>query len=251
MSFKPPNPKPKGVGPASSFETTSWSLVRRAAARSCAEGEKALAALCLQYWSPVYLYIRRRGFSADEAADLTQGFFARLMEKGTLRAADPEKGRFRTFLLVACRNFLTNEHDRMSARKRGGGIPSLSLNFKDAEDRYHAEPSHGLTAERLFERQWALEMISRSLQQLEDECKSAGRGPLFDALKPGLSGLGESVPASTAAASLGMSEAAVRKASQRLRQRFGQILRTRIADTLDGPEDLEDEIRALFLALAP
>ncbi|WP_206352126.1 RNA polymerase sigma factor [Tautonia rosea] len=250
MSSNPPETEPRGVAKVTSFETTSWSLVRLAANRSSTEGEEALAKLCRQYWYPVYAFIRRRGFGEDEAADLTQGFFARLLEKDTLRAADPEKGRFRTFLLVSCRNFLANEHDRKMAMKRGGGVLPLSLDLKDAEDRYRAEPSHDLTAERLFERRWALELISRSLQQLEEECKAAGRGPLFDALKPGLSGVDESVPASIVAASLGMTEAAVRKASQRLRQRFGQILRARIADTLHRPEDLEDEIRALFLALA-
>ena len=249
MSFHPRNRNPKEIALVPSFQTTSWSMVRLASDRSRDEGREALAAFCRQYWYPVYAFIRRRGFSEEEAADLTQGFFTRLLEKETLQAADPERGRFRTFLLTSCRNFLANEHDRVTAVKRGGGVPSLSLDLENAEGRYASEPSHDLTAEKLFERRWALEMIARSIQQLRDEYGASGRAALFEALKPGLVGADAARPATSAAASLGMTEAALRKAAQRLRQRFGRILRDRIAETLHDPNDLEDEVRALFLTL--
>ena len=138
------------------FETTSWNLVLAAADRTTPQADEALASLCTAYWYPLYVFIRRRGHDPDRAADLTQGFFTRLLEKEYLRSVDPSKGRFRAFLLAACKHFLANEHDRETARKRGGGRCPISIDRRDAEGRYLAEPAHDLTPERLFERRWAL-----------------------------------------------------------------------------------------------
>ena len=143
------------------FQTTHWSLVLAARDRATPEAEGALADLCAAYWYPLYAFVRRKGHDPEHAADLTQEFFARLLEKDYLRSVDRSKGRFRSFLLAACTHFLANERDRATARKRGGGRPPVSIDVRDAEGRYLAEPAHGLTAERLFERRWALTLLER------------------------------------------------------------------------------------------
>jgi RNA polymerase sigma factor (sigma-70 family) len=232
------------------FETTCWSLVLAAANRATPQSEQALASLCASYWYPLYAFMRRRGHDPDGAVDLTQGFFARLIEKEFLGSVDPSKGRFRAFLLTACKNFLANEHDRESAQKRGGGRCPVSIDLRDAEGRYLAEPAHHLTPERLFERRWALTILDQSLDQLGRELRQAGKGPLYEKLKPSLTGAEGSLPYAEVGETLGMTEAAVKKAAQRLRQRYREILRERIAGTIVEPGEVDEEIRGLFAILS-
>jgi RNA polymerase sigma-70 factor (ECF subfamily) len=175
------DPRPDPPRPAAErFETTHWSLVLTARDRAAPDARGALAARCAAYWYPLYAFVRRKGHDPDEAADLTQGFFARLLEKDYLRSVDRDRGRFRSFLLAACTHFLANERDRASARKRGGGRSPASIDVRDAEGRYLAEPAHGLTAERLYERRWALTLLDGVLEQLGGEFHRDGKGALYD-----------------------------------------------------------------------
>ncbi|HEY1377696.1 MAG TPA: sigma-70 family RNA polymerase sigma factor [Gemmataceae bacterium] len=227
------------------FATTRWSLV--AAAKDPA-ARQALADLCGLYWYPVYAFVRRRGYSADDAGDLTQEFFARLIEKAGVAGADPAKGRFRSYLLGACRHFLANERDRAAAQKRGGGRPVGSLDLADAERRYAAEPADGRTPEQVFERRWALTLLDGVLAGLRAEYAAAGQDVLFDRLKSSLTG--DAGPYVELAAELGLTEGAVKVAAHRLRRRYRDRLRAAIAETVATPEDIEAEIRDLFAALS-
>ena len=229
------------------FASTRWSLVLAAGRGSAPGARDALGALCEAYWYPVYAYVRRRGHPADDAADLTQAFFARLLEKGDLRAANPERGRFRAFLLASVGHFLSNERDRALAQKRGGGAAVISLDGEAAERRYALEPSHDLTPERVYERRWALELLGRALARLRAGEERSGRGGRFEALKGHLTGEGGSY-AETAVA-IGTSESAVKVAVHRLRRRYRELVRAEIAETLDDPSRVDDELGALFAAL--
>ena len=160
-----------------------WSLIAAARDRDTPEAQQALSHLCESYWYPLYAYIRRRGHGADEAADLTQGFFARLLERDFFGTADPAKGRFRAFLLASCKNFLANEHDRAGAEKRGGGRSILTIPVENAEGRYCLEPSHDLTAEKLFERRWAVALLDHALARLRKEFADKGKEAQFDHLR--------------------------------------------------------------------
>jgi RNA polymerase sigma-70 factor (ECF subfamily) len=213
------------------------------------QAKAALTALCRAYWYPLYAYIRHQGYPADRAEDLTQEFFARLLEKDALAAVEQEKGRFRSFLLAACRHFLANQHDHDQALKRGGGRQALSIDFRDADGRYAHEPAHGETPERLFERRWALALLDQVLARLRGEYEAAGKGRLFECLKGRLTG--DASSHAWAAADLGLSEGAVKVAVHRLRKRYRELLREEIAQTLDDPGQVEEEIRALFAALGP
>ena len=229
------------------FRTTRWSLI--AAARSVAEpkARQALAELCELYWYPVYAYIRRTGHNADITQDLTQEFFTRLLERRSIAGADRDRGRFRNYLLGAVRHFLANERDRAAAAKRGGGRPLLSIDFPDAERQYAVEPIDGRTAEQIFERRWAMMLLARTLTDVRDEYVRAGNEELFDLLSGSLTG--ESQGYSTVADDLNMTEAAVKVAAHRLRRRYRDRLRALIADTVETPEEVDDEIRALFASL--
>jgi DNA-directed RNA polymerase specialized sigma24 family protein len=226
------------------FHTTRWSLV--AAVRDPAEptARQALAELCATYWYPVYAFIRCSGHDADAAQDSTQGFFTQLLEKGGLSGADQAKGKFRSYLLGACRHYLANEHYRATAAKRGGGQTTLSLDFPDAERRYLVEPIDVRTPDQLFERRWALTLLDRTLRELRDEYVASGNDTLFDRLKDSLTGEGASHAA--VAGELGMTEGAVKVAAHRLRKRYRERLREAVADTAD---DVDEEIRDLFQAL--
>jgi RNA polymerase sigma factor (sigma-70 family) len=232
------------------FGTTHWSLVLAARDRDAPQAGEALAMLCAAYWYPLYAFVRRRGHNPDRAADLTQDFFTRLLEKDYLQSVDPSKGRFRTFLLAACKHFLANEHDREVAQKRGGGRSPVSIDRRDAEGRYLAEPAHDLTPERLFERRWALTLLDQVLEQLGREFHLDGKGALYDRMKIILTGAEGATSYTRIGADLGMTEAAVKKAAQRLRQRYREILRGRIAETIADPGQVDDEIRTLFAILA-
>ena len=247
--MSPPG-RSRGLGPSGwrSFATTHWSVVLAAAHDSRPEAAASLATLCETYWYPLYYYIRRRGYRAEEAQDLTQAFFATLLEKGSLKVADPDRGRFRSFLLASLNHFLANEWDRARARKRGYGR-TLSLDVEDAESRYALEPADHLTAERLFERRWALTLLDLVVAQLRQECAREGKERLFDRLKAFLGGAAAGAPYSQAAADLGMTEAAVKMAVHRLRRKYRRLLRAEIAQTVSSPEQVDDEIRHLFDAL--
>jgi RNA polymerase sigma factor (sigma-70 family) len=240
--------EPSAPGPRS-FETTRWSLVVSAGQIGTPESKEALATLCSLYWYPIYLFVRRRGYNADEAVDLTQGFFTRLLEKNDLATADRSRGRFRSWLLGCLKHFLANEWDRSHALKRGGGKSVLSIDAEDAEGRYLREPSHDMTPERIYDRRWALTMLDQTLDTLKEECKRNGKTKLFEALKPSLAGEGRDEGYAQIGSQLGMSEGAVKVAAHRLRARYRDILRIRIGETVDTEQAVDEEIKDLFEAL--
>ena len=231
------------------FPSTHWSRVLAAGDPEAPLARKALSELCQAYWFPLYAYFRRRVQDPDRAQELTQDLFVRLLEKGALAAADPARGRFRSFLRAVCADFLANRRDWERATKRGGGRTTFSLDLAEAEDRYGREPAHELTAERIFDRTWALTLLQRVLDQLRREFESAGQGANFAELGAVLTDADSVVPYKTIAARLNMSEGAVRVAVHRLRRRYGALLRAEIAATVGDPAEVEDEIRALFAAL--
>jgi RNA polymerase sigma-70 factor (ECF subfamily) len=232
-----------------SFATTHWSLVLAAARDTRPDARAALATLCETYWYPLYYYVRRRGYRAEDAMDLTQEFFATLLAKESLRVAEPERGRFRSFLLASLNNFLANEWDRASARKRGGGRKTFSLNIEGAEGRYALEPAIDRPPESLFEQRWALTLLERVLADLRRVCARDGKERLFDRLKGFLSSEASGTSCRQVAAELGMTEGAVKMAVHRLRRQYRRLLRTHIAQTVASPEEIDDEIRHLFTAL--
>lgn len=231
------------------FATTRWSVVLSAKDPGEPLARESLAQLCADYWQPVYWYVRRSGFATDLAEDQTQDFFARLLEKNLLAGVEPHKGKFRTFLLACLRNFLANERDRASAKRRGGGRLPLSLDFARAEQAYSLEPHHVLTPEKLFERRWAIALLDGVLQQLRREYESSDRGPLFEKLGPFLTADGVESSYVQAAESLSMTPGAVKVAIHRLRRRYRELLREEIGRTVDDPSEVDDEIRGLFAAL--
>jgi RNA polymerase sigma-70 factor (ECF subfamily) len=224
-----------------SFQTTRWSLVQRANGDIDDEALQALAALCDSYWYPVYAYIRRSGHGAHDAEDLTQGFFTRLLEKGTLAHADPAKGRLRTFLLTCVRNYLHNEHERASAQRRGAHLLT-SFDAGWAEERFASEPADDLTPDRLYQRRWALTLLEFTLQVLEQEYSADGKRELFAALRPCLGFTKEKTPNyADLATRLGCTESTVKSHVFRLRQRWREILFQQVSVTLDDPTS--DEIK--------
>ncbi len=233
------------------FATTRWSLIVAARDRNAPEAGAALEELCRVYWYPVYAHIRHRGWSHDQAQDLTQEFFTRLLEKDFLASVDQGRVRFRSFLLAACQHFLSNERDRARAQKRGGGRQLLSLDFADADGRYHREPALIETPERLFERRWAIALLDCVLDRFQGEYEAAGKGRLFQTLKVHLTGENASTSHAQEAAELEMSEGAVKVAIHRLRRRYRELLRQEIAQTVESADQIEDEIQALFRAVGP
>lgn len=227
------------------FATTRWSLV--AAAGKDARG--ALADLVAVYWYPLYAFARRRGADPDRAADLVQGFFAALIEKQFLLAADPARGRFRTFLLTAFQRHAAKEHARATAKKRGGGRRRLSLDLEAGEARYRLEPADTTTPERLYERRWALALLEKVLGDLEADYGRAGKTDLFCELRPFLVAGTPEATREAAALRLGLAPAAFRVALHRLRRRYRRRLEAEVLETLARPEDLADEIRCLMEAV--
>ena len=247
----PPAPPPGG---GRHFATTRWTLVTAAGRPGTAEARSALADLCRLYWYPVYAFVRRRGNSADDALDLTQGFFTRLIDKNDLADADRTRGRFRGWLLAAVKHYLANEWDKATAQKRGGGraVFSFDIDPDDAEGRYRREPAHAATPERIFDRRWALTMLEGALSALEAESAAEGKAELFGALKPTLTADGRDANDESyrdLAGRLGTTEGALKVAAHRLRRRYREILRGQIAETVERPEDVDEEIRDLFAAL--
>ncbi len=214
------------------------------------EARAALAALCARYWYPLYAFIRRKGYDAASAEDLVQGFLAALLEKESLASVNRAKGRFRSFLVAACGHFLANRRDHDRALKRGRGRVFVPIDSLQAEDRYLHEPTHDLTAERLFERRWATTLLDHVLERLGAEMSAAGKGGTFEMLRPALLGSADRVPYARIAAALGCSESAARLTSHRLRARYRTLLRQEVARTLADPDAVNDEIRNLFAAFA-
>jgi RNA polymerase sigma-70 factor (ECF subfamily) len=234
------------VLPPEYFATTHWTVVLAAQRSNSTRAHAALSSLCQAYWYPLYAFVRRRGFDADEAQDLTQEFFARLLEKNYLQTADRQRGRFRTFLLAALSHFLDNHWDRKHRVKRGGRLVFVSFEELQAEQRYALEPSSDLTPEKLFDRRWALTVLEGVHQRLRKEYVVAGKAQEFQALQVCLSGEKGRASYAELGEPLGMSEGAVKVAVHRLRRRFGELLRAEIAQTVARPEEVDEEIRHLF-----
>ena len=232
---------------SSRFPTTRWTTVIAAGGRQQKESRSALVSLCENYWYPLYAYLRRRGYPADEAQDLTQEFFIRVLEGRYLDRADPEKGRFRSFLLVSLKFFVADEEDRLRARKRGGGMIE-SLELSSGEERYQREPAHGETPQRIFERRWALSMLERVVERLRTEFILHGRPEHFDRLKVFLLGQSDA-PYSALAREMNTSEGALKVAIHRLRKRYRELFRQEIADTVADPSEVESELRFLAAVL--
>lgn len=232
------------------FPTTHWTLVLDARTASSRQSRESLAILCETYWYPLYAYVRRRGYQEQDAEDLTQEFFARLLERHDLNSVDRSKGRFRSFLLATMKHFLANEWDRAHAQKRGGGQTTLSLDVQEAESRYIVEPADESTPESLFERSWALTLLDQVLNRLREELAAAGKLNQFNELKVCLTGDQSDVGYATPAKKLGMSEGAIKVTVHRMRARYRDLLREEIAHTVAGPEEIEDELRDLLRALS-
>jgi len=231
----------------SQFPTTRWTLVLAAGDPQRKEAQSALVSLCESYWYPLYAYLRRRGYAADRAQDLTQEFFVRLLEGRYLDRADPEKGRFRSFLLTSLKFFVADEEDRDRAQKRGGGA-IVPLEFSSGEERYQREPAHGETPERIFERRWALSVIDRVVEKLRDEFAQHGRPEHFERLKVFLLGSSDT-PYAALAREMNTSEGALKVAIHRLRKRYRELFRQEISDTVADPAEVEPELRYLVAVL--
>ena len=210
----------------------------------------ALARLCQTYWHPLYAYVRRVGHSPHDAQDLTQEFFARLLEKNFLADADESRGRFRSFLLASLKHFLANEWHKAQAQKRGGGQIPISIDVSAAETSCHFEPADTTTADKIYERHWALTLLDQVLRRLREDYVRDGKQNLFEQLKPTLTEASRSVAYAEIARRLDTTEGAVKVAVHRLRQRYREILRAEIAETVACPGEVEDELRNLFAALA-
>jgi RNA polymerase sigma factor (sigma-70 family) len=232
---------------SSQFPTTRWTLVIAAGDPRGKEARSALASLCENYWYPLYAYLRRRAYPADQAQDLTQEFFMRVLEGRYLDRADPEKGRFRSFLLTSLKFFVADEEDRNRALKRGGGAV-LPLEFSSGEERYQHEPGHDETPERIFERRWALTLIDRVVEKLRDEFVEHGHAEHFDRLKVFLLGQSDA-PYAALAGEMNTSEGALKVAIHRLRKRYRELFRQEIADTVADPAEVESELRYLASVL--
>ena len=232
-----------------SFNTTRWSLVLAAGHKSSPAADAALAELYERYWFPVYAYVRRRVGDVHQAEDLTQEFLCRLNEKNFWAAADPARGRFRSFLLTAVKNFLASEWRREAAAKRGGGARAVSLDFESGESRLSRHPADTNTPEAEFDRRWAVALLEHVLARLESDFAAEGKAEQFQVLKPLLAGRSSETPIAEAAAKLNMTEGAAKTAAHRLRRRYRELLREEIAQTVASPEEVDDEIRSLFEAL--
>jgi len=240
------------IGPAAAgqqggvaFTTTHWSVVLTAQGESPA-AEEALEKLCRMYWRPIYSFVRRQGVAPEEAEDLTQGFFAQLLERGSLSAVRKEKGRLRSYLLGALKYFLADEQRRAMAIKRGKGQRLIPLEELRSENRVEMEPADPVTAEMIYERRWALTVLEQVLDRLKNEYRTAGNAALFDSLKQLLPDEPGSPSQAEIAAHLGMTENALRQAFYRFRQRYQSLLREEIAHTVAPPGDIEDELRHLI-----
>ena len=232
------------------FSTTHWSVVLAAGQEDSALALAALETLCRTYWYPLYAYVRRRGYGEYDAQDLTQGFFEDLLARKAFAAVVPGRGKFRSFLLASLNHYLAGQHARQQAQKRGGGQSHFSLDALEAERRYQIEPVDGETPEKLFERRWAIAVIDRAMARLEQEFASAGQSLRFEQLRGLVVEGAERQSYAEVAARLGMSEAAARRAVQRLRRSFRRAIREEIAQTVPTSSEIEEELRHLWSALS-
>ena len=231
------------------FATTHWSVVLAAGRPKSASYRQALETLCQTYWFPLYAYLRRHGCNSHQAQDYTQAFFTALLDIGGLGLADPRRGKFRSFLLASLKHFLSNERAHARAKKRGGNRKVLSLDFQNAESQYALEPRDELSPEKLFERSWALTVLDRTIARLQAEAIGTNKQKSFEHLKSYLTADKDSVPYSKAAQELDTTEGAVRVAVHRLRKRYRELLRDEIAQTVTSDDQIDEEIRDLFVAL--
>ena len=235
---------------SSEFRTRSWSLILAPASNPTANSRRALATLCQTYWNPVYAFIRRNGHDPDATQDLTQEFFARLIEKNYLDDADRKRGRFRSFLLVSVKHFLANEWDRSRALKRGGGRLHVSIDAVEAERWYAPSAAGDITPERLFERRWALSLLERVMRRLRADYAEAGKAPQFQTLETFLSEESDEKNYEELAARTGLSVGALRMSVLRMRRKYRALLRAEIAETVETPEEIDEEIRFLLSTLS-
>lgn len=233
------------------FVTTQWSQVLAARDGADTEARQALSALCEAYWYPLYAFVRRQGYSAEKSRDLTQSYFAYLLDREILGQVDPAAGRFRSFLLATLKNFLSHEREKASALKRGGGAQTVSMDAVEAEDRYHFEPGDDLTPEQIFERRWALTVVERSLERLQQETSQSAQPGLFHHLKGSLTGERPRTPYRDVATKLGMTEGAVRGTVYRMRRRLGRFLREEIGQTVADPDEIDAEVKHLLMVIGP
>lgn len=241
-----PNPWPLPNHEARSFCTTHWSVVLLAAEAESPDAVKALEHLCRNYWYPLYAHVRRRGHAAEDAQDLTQEFFARILEKKYLKLADPTRGRFRTFLLTSLNHFLINEWRKDQRIKRGANHCVLALDEQAAESRYLAEPVDGLTPDKLYDKRWAVALVEKVLSRLGEEYAAVGKIALFDSLKPQLLGDAAGEGYVMLAQRLGATEGALRVTALRLRERYRELLRAEVSHTVATPEEVDEELRHLI-----
>jgi RNA polymerase sigma-70 factor (ECF subfamily) len=232
------------------FATTHWSVVLAARQPGSPQAAEALEKLCRAYWYPLYAFVRRQGYEASEAQDLTQEFFSRLLAHNALATVDPARGRFRSFLLASLKNLLANEWKRGQRQKRGSGAACFSLDAIEAEERYKLEPVEGATPETIYERRWAEALLERVLARLRDECDASGRTARFETLKVFLIEEKGAKRLADAAKQLGLSIVAVKGVVHRLRQRYREIFQGEVAHTVSKPEEVEEEIRYLLRALS-
>ena len=231
------------------FRTTHWSEVLAAGEAASARAHEALGKLCQTYWFPLYAFVRRSGHDKQDAQDLTQEFLARLIAREGLAAVRPTKGRFRSFLLVSLKNFLADDRDRAQAQKRGGGRPMVSLDDSSAETLYQLEAKNELAPDRIFERRWACALLENVMTRLAEEQAAAGKGDLFNSLRPFLAGEADGLAYADVARSLNLSEEAARMTVSRLRRRYRQLLRREVANTVADPAEIDAELRDLLTAV--
>lgn len=239
-------PLSSAISRPAAFHTTRWTVVLAAQGKSSGDAIQSLEALSKQYWPPLYAYVRHRGYTEHDAQDLTQAYFARLLEKDWLAAAERERGRFRSFLLMTMKRFLANEWDRSHAQKRGGAVNTISL---DAAEQISIPDSKSMTAEELYERRWAFTLLESVMHFLREEYEAAGRSAEYERLKTCLTAERGGIDYESLAAALGIQPATARSRVHRLRKRFREVFRDEVAGTVADPADVEDEMRAVVAAL--
>jgi RNA polymerase sigma-70 factor (ECF subfamily) len=237
-------------GQATWFTTTHWSIVLNAQDTASPLAATALEKLCRAYWYPLYVYVRRQGEDEESAKDLTQGFFTRLIEKHYLAQAQRERGKFRSFLLAALKHFLADERDKARAQKRGGAQTFVSLDDSTGEQRYRLEPVDAMDAEKLFERRWALTLLGQARARLKEEYLESGKSSLYERLKVLEAGDKNAPPYAEVAVELGLTESGVKSAVSRLRQRYRELVRQEVANTVESPEEVDGEIRYLISVIS-
>ncbi|HEY1052581.1 MAG TPA: sigma-70 family RNA polymerase sigma factor [Prosthecobacter sp.] len=236
--------------PKEAFKTTRWSLVLRAADLENDSSKRDLEHLCRACWHPIYAFVRRQGYSPEDAQDLAQGFFVHVLENKVFSHADPERGRFRSFLLGAVRHFVSNEVRKKNAAKRGGGMHFVPLDVTESEERFERAIAHPDTPEKMFERSWAENLLRRAQESLKADYEKAGKQKLFEGLQPFLVSSANPNSYEEVGRSVGMSSGTLAVAVFRMRKRYGELLREEIAQTVEDPADVEHEIRLLLEAVA-